>query len=95
MEAEFDADELPVPAQVERGGLVWNLISRGDGVWGIQQGLSHQGVLEQTMNPEDVSWRVTTSTISYTAPDDGFSTWSEAMSDFLAKAGSDAVDRDA
>jgi hypothetical protein len=94
METESEPVELPVPTQVERGGLVWNLISRGDGVWGIQQGLSHQGVLEQVMNLEDVSWRVTTSAIAYTAPDGGFRTWSDAMSDFLAKAGSDAVDRD-
>jgi predicted deacylase len=101
MEAEFEAvgpeleaDEHPVPTQVERGGLLWNLINRGGGVWGIQQGLSHQGVLEHSVTSEPASWRVTTSAISYTAPDEGFSTWSEAMSDFLAEAGSDAVDVD-
>ena len=94
MRAEWDADEPPVPAQVERGAVVWNLVARGGDVWGIQQGLSHQGVLERTVTSELASWRVTTSAISYTAPDDGFATWSEALNDFLAKAGTDAVDVD-
>jgi predicted deacylase len=92
MEAEFEADELPVPTQVEHGGLVWNLVNRGGGAWGIQQGLSHQGVLEHATTPDSESWRVTTSAIAYTAPEDGFSTWSEAITDFLASAGTDAID---
>ncbi len=90
-----DLPDLSVPTQVERHGLVWNLIDRGDGRWGIQQGLAHQGVLEFVTTADPPSWRVVTTDIAYTAPDAGFGTWSEAVHDFLATAGDDAIDSEA
>lgn len=89
-----DAESASVPEQVERGGLVWNLVDRVDGTWGIQQGLSHQGVLERAGTAEVPAWRVVTSAIAYTAPDDGFGTWADAVDDFLSTAGSEAIDVD-
>jgi len=83
-----------VPTQVERNGLVWNLIERGDGTWGVQQGLGHQG--ELVREKDDVTatsvWRVVTKSIPYEAPDGGFGTWSAAIDHFLSTAGADAID---
>lgn len=87
--------DIPVPAQVERHGRVWNLVDRGDGRWGIQQGLAHQGVLEIVATMDPPSWRVVTADIAYAAPDAGFGTWSEAVDDFLTVAGDDAIDSEA
>lgn len=90
-----EAPDIPVPAQVERDGVVWNLVDRGDGRWGIQQGLAHQGVLELLTSSESTRWRVVTTDIAYVAPDAGFATWSEAMDAFLNTAGDDAIDSEA
>ena len=87
--------DIPVPSQVERNGRVWNLVDRGDGRWGIQQGLAHQGVLEFAATAEPPSWRVVTSDIAYAARDAGFGTWAEAVDDFLTIAGDDAIDGEA
>jgi hypothetical protein len=91
----MEIPDRPVPAQVERAGVVWNLVDRGDRRWGIQQGLAHQGVLEFVAAEEATSWRVVTTDIAYAAPDAGFSSWSEAVDDFLIVAGDDAIDSEA
>ena len=93
-----DEENTPtVPNQVEHGGLVWNLINRGNGTWGIQQGLAHQGELVHERDDEAGAefWRVMTKTIPYTEPDVGFATWDAAMDHFLTAAGPDAIDRTA
>lgn len=83
-----------VPDHVEHGGLVWNLINRGNGTWGIQQGLSHQGELvhERDPNTSEPTWRVVTKSIPYTEPDLGFETWDAAIEHFLTSVGSAAID---
>lgn len=82
-----------VPDHVEHGGLIWNLINRGNGTWGIQQGLSHQGELVHEREGEaETRWRVVTKTIPYTEPDVGFETWDAAIEHFLTAAGPAAID---
>ncbi len=91
-----DGENTPtVPDQIDHGGLVWNLINRGNGTWGIQQGLAHQGELVHVRdeNTRDDLWRVVTKTIPYSEPDVGFSTWDAAVDHFLTAAGPDAIDR--
>lgn len=91
-----DVENRPttVPADVERNGFVWNLVERGDGTWGVQQGLGHQGELVREKDPETSvsTWRVVTKTIPYDAPNEGFETWSAAIDHFLTTAGADAID---
>ena len=87
-----------VPDHVERGGLVWNLINRGNGTWGIQQGLSHQGELvheRESDTSAETRWRVVTKTIPYTEPDLGFETWDAAIDHFLMATGAAAIDDEA
>ena len=91
-----DTLDTPVPDHVERGGLIWSLIERGNGTWGLQQGLGHQGELVSEFDEKTSTtmWRVVTKAIPYTAPDLGFTTWSAAVDHFLTTAGADAIDED-
>lgn len=91
---DVESRTTTVPDHVERDGFVWNLIDRGDGTWGIQQGLGHQGELSREKDPKTavLSWRVVTKAIPYMPPEEGFGTWNEAIDHFLTTAGSDAID---